>query len=58
VSHMTPASSVMADMVFVIDKAGRIRLEIRDNPGPGTVSTRSSFATLLSGAARHALSLG
>jgi cytochrome oxidase Cu insertion factor (SCO1/SenC/PrrC family) len=58
VSHMTPASSVMADMVFVIDKAGRIRLEIRDNPGPGTVSTRSSFATLLSGAARHVLSLG
>ncbi len=58
VSHMTPASSVMADMVFVIDKAGRIRLEIRDNPGPGTVSTRSSFATLLSGAARQVLSLG
>lgn len=56
VSHMAPgASSVMSDMVFVIDRAGRIRQEIRDNPGPGTVSTRSSFAVVLSGAARIAL---
>jgi hypothetical protein len=51
------ASSVMSDMVFVIDKDGQIRLEIRDNPGPGTISTRSSFAMLLSDAARQALSL-
>jgi len=59
VSHMAPGSaSVMTDLVFVIDRAGRIRLEIRDNPGPGTISTRSSFATLLSGAAQHVLSLG
>ena len=58
VSHMAPgASSVMTDMVFVIDKDGQIRLEIRDNPGPGTISTRSSFATLLSDAARQTLSL-
>lgn len=56
ISHMAPgASSVMSDMVFVIDKAGRIRQEIRDNPGPGTVSTRSSFAVVLSDAARHTL---
>jgi cytochrome oxidase Cu insertion factor (SCO1/SenC/PrrC family) len=56
VSHMAPgASSVMSDMVFVIDKAGRIRQEIRDNPGPGTASTRSSFAVVLSDAARLAL---
>jgi cytochrome oxidase Cu insertion factor (SCO1/SenC/PrrC family) len=57
VSHMAPgSSSVMTDLVFVIDVSGRIREEIRDNPGPGTISTRSSFATLLSGSARHALS--
>jgi cytochrome oxidase Cu insertion factor (SCO1/SenC/PrrC family)/preprotein translocase subunit SecG len=58
VSHMAPgASSVMTDMVFVIDKDGQIRLEIRDNPGPGTISTRSSFAMLLSDAARQTLNL-
>jgi cytochrome oxidase Cu insertion factor (SCO1/SenC/PrrC family) len=56
VSHMAPgSSSVMTDLVFVIDGNGRVRQEIRDNPGPGTISTRSSFATLLSGAARQAL---
>jgi hypothetical protein len=52
------SSSVMTDLVFVIDKNGQIRLEIRDNPGAGTISTRSSFATLLSGAARQTLALG
>jgi hypothetical protein len=57
VSHMAPgSSSVMTDLVFVIDTDGRIRQEIRDNPGPGTISTRSSFAVLLSDAARQALS--
>jgi cytochrome oxidase Cu insertion factor (SCO1/SenC/PrrC family) len=59
VSHMAPgSSSVMTDLVFVIGANGRIREEIRDNPGPGTISTRSSFATLLSGAARQALAVG
>jgi cytochrome oxidase Cu insertion factor (SCO1/SenC/PrrC family) len=58
VSHMAPgASSVMTDIVFVIGKDGQIRLEIRDNPGPGTISTRSSFAMLLSDAARQTLNL-
>jgi cytochrome oxidase Cu insertion factor (SCO1/SenC/PrrC family) len=56
VSHMAPgASSVMSDIVFVIDASGQIRQEIRDNPGPGTVSTRSSYAVLLAGAARQVL---
>ena len=33
VSHMAPgASSVMRDLVFVIDKNGRIRQQILDNP--------------------------
>src|SRR5512146_620063 len=58
VSHMAPgASSVMSDMVFVIDRDGQIRQEIRDNPGHGTTSTRSSFAMLLSDAARQTLNL-
>jgi cytochrome oxidase Cu insertion factor (SCO1/SenC/PrrC family) len=57
VAHMAPGSSLMSDLVFVIDKTGRIRQEIRDNPGPGTVSTRSSFAALLRDAARQTMSL-
>jgi cytochrome oxidase Cu insertion factor (SCO1/SenC/PrrC family) len=56
VAHMEPnAASVMDDLVFVIDASGRIREEIRDNPGQGTISTRSSFAVLLAGAAQRAL---
>jgi cytochrome oxidase Cu insertion factor (SCO1/SenC/PrrC family) len=58
VSHMAPgASSVMRDLVFVIDKNGRIRQQILDNPMAGTLSTRSSFAVLLAGVARQALAL-
>ncbi|MBV9446451.1 MAG: SCO family protein [Streptosporangiaceae bacterium] len=58
VSHMTPhASSVMRDLVFVIDKSGRIRQQIPDNPMAGTLSTRSSFAVTLADAAQQALSL-
>jgi cytochrome oxidase Cu insertion factor (SCO1/SenC/PrrC family) len=56
VAHMAPGTSLMSDLVFVIDKTGRIRQEIRDNPGPGTVSTRSSFAALLGDAARQTMS--
>jgi cytochrome oxidase Cu insertion factor (SCO1/SenC/PrrC family) len=56
VSHMAPgASSVMRDLVFVIDKNGRIRQQILDNPMAGTLSTRSSFAVLLADAARQTL---
>lgn len=56
VSHMTPgASSVMSDLVFIIDARGQIRLEVRDNPGPGTITTRSSFAMLLADSARQVL---
>jgi cytochrome oxidase Cu insertion factor (SCO1/SenC/PrrC family) len=58
VAAMAPGSSLMSDLVFVIDKTGRIRVEIRDNPGPGTVSTRSSFAVVMRDAARQAMSLG
>jgi cytochrome oxidase Cu insertion factor (SCO1/SenC/PrrC family) len=57
VAHMAPGSSLMSDLVFVIDKNGWIRQEIRDNPGPGTYSTRSSFAALLRDAATQTMSL-
>jgi cytochrome oxidase Cu insertion factor (SCO1/SenC/PrrC family) len=45
----------ISDIAFVIDKAGRIRQEMRDDPRPSTASTRSSFAVLLSDAARQTL---
>ncbi|MBO0806560.1 MAG: SCO family protein, partial [Nocardiopsaceae bacterium] len=54
-SRMVHASSVMSDMVFVIDAAGRIREEVADDPGPGTIATRSSYAVLLADAARQAM---
>lgn len=57
VAAMAPGTSLMSDLVFIIDKTGRIRQEIRDNPGPRTYSTQSSFATLLSDAARQTMSL-
>jgi len=46
---------VMRDLVFVIDKNGRIRQQILDNPMAGTLSTRSSFAVMLAGVARQTL---
>ena len=55
VPKMMSGMNAHSDVTFVIDKAGRIRLEIRDNPGPSTASTRSSFAVLMSGAARQTL---
>jgi hypothetical protein len=45
------------DIVFVVDKSGRIRQEIRDNPRFSTTSTLSSFAVLLSDAALQTLAL-
>ncbi|MDQ2876017.1 MAG: SCO family protein [Actinomycetota bacterium] len=44
-------------IAFVIDTAGRIRQEIRNNPFPDTAATRSSFAVLLSDATRQTLGL-
>jgi cytochrome oxidase Cu insertion factor (SCO1/SenC/PrrC family) len=52
---MMSGMSAHSDVTFVIDKAGRIRQEIRDDPGPATSSTRSAFAVLMSGAARQAM---
>ncbi len=41
------AMSAHSDTAYVIDAAGRLREEISDDPGPGTASTKSSFASLM-----------
>jgi cytochrome oxidase Cu insertion factor (SCO1/SenC/PrrC family) len=53
-----PAGAMSAhnDLAVVIDRSGRIRQELGDDPGPGTASTRSSFSVLLAQYARQALS--
>jgi len=52
-----PAGAMAAhnDLAVVIDPAGNIRQELGADPGPGTASTKSSFAVLLSQYARQAL---
>ena len=56
--EVMPAGAMSAhnDVAFVIDRSGRIRQEISDDPGPGTATTQSSFAALLADDARQALS--
>jgi cytochrome oxidase Cu insertion factor (SCO1/SenC/PrrC family) len=53
-----PAGAMSAhnDLAFVIDRTGVIRQEISADPGPGTSSTRSSFAALFAADVRQALS--
>jgi cytochrome oxidase Cu insertion factor (SCO1/SenC/PrrC family) len=43
------------DVAYVIDRAGHLRREINFNPGPGTTSTQSSFAALLTQSAEQFL---
>ena len=52
-----PAGAMSAhnDLAVVIDPSGVIREEVGADPGPGTTSTKSSFAVLLSQYARQAL---
>jgi cytochrome oxidase Cu insertion factor (SCO1/SenC/PrrC family) len=52
-----PAGSMIGhgDYAFVIDQRGRIRRELDFDPGPGTQSTKSSFAAELTDAARQLL---
>jgi len=52
-----PAGAMAAhnDLAVIIDPAGRIRQELSSDPGPATVSTRSSFSVLLGQYARQAL---
>ncbi len=42
-------TSAHSDLAYVISAAGRIRQVLSDDPGPGTATTRSSFASLLAG---------
>jgi cytochrome oxidase Cu insertion factor (SCO1/SenC/PrrC family) len=53
-----PAGAMSAhdDLAFVIDRAGVIRQEIDADPGPGSTSTKSSFAALYAADVRQVLS--
>jgi peroxiredoxin len=55
--QVSPAGAMVAhsDIAFVIDRSGHIRQEFDADPGPGTASTKSSFAVLLADAARQTL---
>jgi cytochrome oxidase Cu insertion factor (SCO1/SenC/PrrC family) len=52
-----PAGAMSAhnDLVLVIDRSGEVRQELNADPGPGTTSTKSSFAVLLTQYAQQAL---
>ena len=54
-AQILPAGGMIAhsDVAFVIDRAGHTRTELDFDPGPGTVTTVSSFAAELTGAARQ-----
>jgi cytochrome oxidase Cu insertion factor (SCO1/SenC/PrrC family) len=56
-AEVLPAGSMIGhgDYAFVIDQHGRIRRELNFDPGPGTQSTKSSFAAELTDAARQLL---
>jgi cytochrome oxidase Cu insertion factor (SCO1/SenC/PrrC family) len=56
-AEVLPAGAMIGhgDYAFVIDKRGHIRRELDFDPGPGTQSTKSSFAAELAGAARPLL---
>jgi cytochrome oxidase Cu insertion factor (SCO1/SenC/PrrC family) len=55
--EISPAGAMIAhnDIVFVIDRAGRVRKILDFDPGPGTAPTQASFATQLSDAAQQML---
>ena len=46
------------DVAFVIDAAGRTRAELNFDPGPGTASTKSSFAAELAATAQQVMRRG
>jgi len=56
-AEILPAGSMIGhqDIAYVIDRDGRVRQELNTDPGPGTTATKSSFAVLLTDAARQAL---
>jgi cytochrome oxidase Cu insertion factor (SCO1/SenC/PrrC family) len=49
------AMTAHADLAYVIGPSGLIREELSDDPGPGTPSTRSSFAVLMADAVTQSL---
>ena len=57
--QVSPGGAMVAhsDIAFVIDRSGHMRQELDADPGPGTASTKSSFAVLLAGAARQTLKM-
>jgi len=56
-AQILPAGGMIGhnDVAYVIDASGRTRTELNFDPGPGTASTKSSFAVELTNAARQAL---
>ncbi len=56
--NMMSGMTVHSSVAFIIDGAGRIRAEVKDDPGPGNASMQSSFAVVLSSAARQAMGRG
>jgi len=56
-SQVLPAGAMIghSDVAFIIDQAGRMRRELNFDPGPGTSSTKSSFAAELAAAAENML---
>ncbi|HEY3871124.1 MAG TPA: SCO family protein [Actinocrinis sp.] len=54
---MMSGMMVHSNFVFVIDRTGRIRWEVRDAPGPATASAQSSFADLMANATHQVLNL-
>ncbi len=56
-AQIVPAGGMIAhnDVAYVIDRAGHTRAELNFDPGPGTASTKSSFAVELVSAAQQVL---
>ncbi len=56
-AQILPAGGMIghSDIAYVIDRSGRTRTELDFDPGPGTASTRASFAGELSTAAQQNL---
>jgi cytochrome oxidase Cu insertion factor (SCO1/SenC/PrrC family) len=53
VPHLMAGMMARSVVTFVIDASGRIRHAVKNGSGPGTASTRSSFAVLLADTARQ-----
>ena len=56
-AEITPGGGMILhnDVAYVIDASGHTRTELNLDPGPGTASTKSSFAVELATAAEHVM---